>query len=144
MATFVKGAPRWTPPQALPAPIWAIHHHQGCRGQFLRAQYSPIPWSAPSVQCGPPSALLPPLLDTLDMAEQLTPTELNPDCMEQAITDRIMDTQIKNTHQQKIQLYRVVKASQLLHQGKWLTSDQVQQRFPHLMEELNAMGTIVS
>ena len=39
----------------------------------------------------------PPLLDTSDVAEQLTPTELNPDCMEQATTDRIMDTQIKNT-----------------------------------------------
>jgi hypothetical protein len=34
----------------------------------------------------------PPLLDTSDMAEQLTPTELNPDCMEQARTDQIMDT----------------------------------------------------
>jgi hypothetical protein len=41
----------------------------------------------------------PPLLDTSDMAEQLTPTELNPYCMEQATTDRIMDTQIKNTRQ---------------------------------------------
>ena len=78
------------------------------------------------------------------MAEQLTPTELNPDCMEQATTDRIMDTQIKNTRQQKIQLYQVVKTGQLLHQGKWLTEDQVQQKFPHLMEELNAMGTIAS
>jgi hypothetical protein len=68
----------------------------------------------------------PPLLDTSDMAEQLTPTELNPDCMEQATTDRIMDTQIKNTHQQRIQLYRVVKVGQLLHQGRWLTRDQVQ------------------
>jgi hypothetical protein len=87
---------------------------------------------------------LPPLLDTSDMAEQLTPTELNPNCMEQATTDRIMDTQIKNTHQQRIQLYQVVKAGQLLHQGKWLTMDQVQQKFPHLMEELNAMGTIAS
>ena len=86
----------------------------------------------------------PPLLDTSDVAEQLTPTELNPDCMEQATTDRIMDTQIKNTRQQKIQLYRVVKASQLLHQGKWLTENQVQQKFPHLMEELKAMGTIYS
>ena len=55
------------------------------------------------------------------MAEQLTPTELNPDCMEQATTDWIMDTQIKNTCQQKIQLYQVVKAGQLLHQGKWPT-----------------------
>jgi hypothetical protein len=68
----------------------------------------------------------PPLLDTSDMAEQLTPTELNLDCMEQATTNRIMDTQIKNTHQHRIQLYRVVKAGQLLHQGKWLTGDQVQ------------------
>ena len=86
----------------------------------------------------------PPLLDTSDIAEQLTPTELNPDCMEQSTTDCIMDMQIKNTRQQQIQLYRVVKAGQLLHQGKWFTRDQVQQKFPHLMEELNAMGTIAS
>eukprot|EP00253_Pinus_taeda_P005915 PITA_05915 len=68
----------------------------------------------------------PPLLDTSDITKQLTPTEFNPDCMEQDATDRIMDTQIKNNHQQKIQLYRVVKAGQLLHQGKWLTRDKVQ------------------
>ena len=86
----------------------------------------------------------PPLLDTSDIAEQLKPTELNPDCMEQDAIDRIMDTQIKNTRQQNIQLYRVVKAGQLLQQGKWLTREQVQQKFPHLMEELNAMGTIAS
>ena len=29
----------------------------------------------------------PPLLDTSDIAEQLTPTDLNPDCMEHATTD---------------------------------------------------------
>eukprot|EP00253_Pinus_taeda_P030167 PITA_30167 len=86
----------------------------------------------------------PPLLDTSDIAEQLTTIKLNPDCMEQAATDRIMDTQIKHTRQQNIQLYRFVKAGQLLHQGKWLTRDQVQQKFPHLMEELNVMGTIAS
>ena len=34
----------------------------------------------------------PPLLDTSDIAEQLTPIDLNPDCMEQAATDQIMDT----------------------------------------------------
>jgi hypothetical protein len=78
------------------------------------------------------------------MAEQLKPTELNPDCMEQARTDQIMDPQIKHTQKQRIPRYRVVKAGQLLHQGKWLTRDQVQQKFPHLMEELNAMGTIAS
>ena len=85
-----------------------------------------------------------PLLDTSDIAEQLTPTMLNTDCMEQDTTDKIMDMQIKNTWQQMIQLYRVVKVGQLLHQGKCLTRDQVQQKFPHLMEELNAMGTIAS
>eukprot|EP00253_Pinus_taeda_P018009 PITA_18009 len=39
----------------------------------------------------------PPLLDTYGIAEQLTPTELNPDYMEHATIDHIMDTQIKNT-----------------------------------------------
>jgi len=64
--------------------------------------------------------------------------------MEMTTTNWIMDMQIKNTHQQKIQLYRVVKAGQILQQGKWLTRDQVQQKFPHLMEALNVMGTISS
>jgi hypothetical protein len=43
------------------------------------------------------------------MAEQLTPTELNLDCMEQATTDQIMDTQIKRTRQQRIPLYELSK-----------------------------------
>ena len=64
--------------------------------------------------------------------------------MEQATTDQIMETQVKNTRQQRIQLYQIVKADQLIHQGKWLTRDQVQHKFPHLMEELNTMGTIAS
>jgi hypothetical protein len=52
----------------------------------------------------------PPLLDTSEIVKQLTPIELNPDYMEQASTDQIMDTQVKGTRQQQIQLYRVVKA----------------------------------
>jgi hypothetical protein len=86
----------------------------------------------------------PPLLDTSEVAEQLTPTELNPDCIQQASNDQIVDRQIKGTRQQRIQLYRVVKAGQLLHQGKWLTRGQIQQKFPHLMGDLNAMETIAS
>jgi hypothetical protein len=74
----------------------------------------------------------------------MTPKELNPDCMEQASTDQIVDTKVKGTRQQRIQLDRVVKAGQPLHQGKWLTEDQIQQIFPHLMGELNAMETIDS
>ena len=144
MATFAEGAPHWTPPQASPAPIRAIHHHQGCREQCLRAQYSTIPWSAPSLQCGSPSSLLPTSTGHLRHCRTTHTNRVKPDCMEQATTDCIMDMKIKNTRQQKIQLYRVVKAGQLLHQGKWFTRDQVQQKFPHLMEELNAMGTIAS
>ena len=34
----------------------------------------------------------PPLLDTSEVAEQLTPIELNPEFLKQAIVDRIMDT----------------------------------------------------
>jgi hypothetical protein len=64
---------------------------------------------------------LPPLLDTSEIVEQLTPIELNPDCMEQASTNQIVDTQVKGTLHQLIQLYRVVKVGKLLHQGKWLT-----------------------
>ena len=139
MATFAEGAPHWTPPQASPTLIWAIHHHQGYQGQFLELSIPPFIGHMDRLR-----PYFPPLLDTSDVAEQLTPTELNLDYMEQATTDRIMDTQVKNTHQQKIQLYQVVKVGQLLHQGKWLTRDQVQHKFPHLMEELNTMGTIAS
>ena len=64
--------------------------------------------------------------------------------MEQETIDHIMDTQVKGTRQQKIQLYRVVKAGQLLQQGKWLTKGQVQQKFSYLMGELNRMETISS
>jgi hypothetical protein len=41
----------------------------------------------------------PPLLDTSKIFEQLTPIELNPECMEQASTNPIMDTQVKGTCQ---------------------------------------------
>ena len=64
--------------------------------------------------------------------------------MEQETIDHIMDTQVKGTHQQKIQLYRVIKVGKLLHQGKCLVGSQVQQNFPHLMRELNEMNTISS
>jgi hypothetical protein len=86
----------------------------------------------------------PPLLDTSEIGEQLTPIELNPDCMQQESIDQIVYTQVKGTRQQMIQLYRVVKVGQLLHQGKWLTRGQIQQKIPYLMGELNAMEKIDS
>ena len=41
----------------------------------------------------------PPLLDTLDVAKQLTPTEVNPDYIKHESNDHIVDTQIKGTRQ---------------------------------------------
>ena len=58
--------------------------------------------------------------------------------------DHIMETQMNTILQQNIQLYRVVKAGELLQQSKWLTKVQIQQKFPHLLRELDAMGTIAS
>jgi hypothetical protein len=86
----------------------------------------------------------PPLLDTFEIVKKLTPTKLNHYCIEKASINHIVDTQVKGTLQQWIQLYRVVKAWQLLHQGKWLTLGQIQQNFPHLIRELNVMDTIAS
>jgi hypothetical protein len=40
-----------------------------------------------------------PLLDTSEITEKPTPTELNPNCMEHASIDQIVDTQVKGTHQ---------------------------------------------
>jgi hypothetical protein len=60
----------------------------------------------------------PPLLDTSDVVEHLAPTKLNPDCIEHVTIDWIMDTKMKGTRQQNIQLYRVVKAGQVSSSGK--------------------------
>jgi hypothetical protein len=57
-------------------------------------------------------------LDTSDVVEHLAPTELNHGYIEQPTVDQIMDTKMKGTSQQNIQLYWVVKAGQLFHQGK--------------------------
>jgi hypothetical protein len=86
----------------------------------------------------------PPLLDTSEITKQLKPTEINHNCMEHASTNHIVDTQVKGTHQQWIHVYCIVKAGHLLHQGKWLTQGQIQQKFFHLMGELNTMDTISS
>jgi hypothetical protein len=39
----------------------------------------------------------PPLLDTSEVAKQLTPTELKPECIQQESNDQILDRQIKGT-----------------------------------------------
>jgi hypothetical protein len=39
----------------------------------------------------------PPLLDTLEVVEQMTPTKLNLNCIQQESSDHIMGTHIKGT-----------------------------------------------
>jgi hypothetical protein len=39
----------------------------------------------------------PPLLDTSEIAEKLTPEDLKPNCMKQLSSDHIVDTKIKGT-----------------------------------------------
>jgi hypothetical protein len=68
----------------------------------------------------------PPLLDTSEIVEELTQKELNPNCMEQKSNNQMLDIKVKGTHQQRIQVYQVVKEGYLLHQGKWLTRGQIQ------------------
>jgi hypothetical protein len=57
----------------------------------------------------------------LEIAEQLTPTELNPECMEYETIDKIKEIHLKGTRHQRIHLYRLSEQGKLLHQGKWLT-----------------------
>jgi hypothetical protein len=64
--------------------------------------------------------------------------------MQQESSDHIVETKVKVTHQKRIHLYRVVKAGELLHQGKWLTRGKIQQTFPHLMGALDAIENIAS
>jgi hypothetical protein len=86
----------------------------------------------------------PPLLDNSEVEEHLTPKILKLDCMEHASTNKIMDTQVKGTLQNVFKIYHVIKARNLLHQGKWLTYGQIQQKFPRLMGEIKAIETISS
>jgi hypothetical protein len=64
--------------------------------------------------------------------------------MEKESTYHMVDTQVKGTWKYKLQIYRAVKAGQLLQQGKWLTRGQIQQKNPILMGELNAMDIVSS
>ena len=51
---------------------------------------------------------------------------------------------MKNLRNQTIYLYCVVKVGQFVQQGKWLTREQIQLHFSHLMQSLDEMGPISS
>jgi hypothetical protein len=72
----------------------------------------------------------PPLLDTSEIANQLTPIELKPEFMEHASIYHIVDIQFKGTHQQNLMLYRVVKAGQLLTKASGSPRAKLNKNFP--------------
>ena len=76
MATFAEGAPHWTPPQASPAPIRVVHLTKAVGNNAFKLSIPPFLILHPifNVDCLRP--YFPPLLDTSDIAEQLTPIEL--------------------------------------------------------------------
>jgi hypothetical protein len=88
--------------------VWTLYHHQGDNAFELNTPPFLGLHSVFNVYLLRP--YFPPLLDTSQVAEQLTAIELNPDCMEQESTNNIMDTKVKGTLQQKFHLYHVVKA----------------------------------
>jgi hypothetical protein len=81
----------------------------------------------------------PPLLDTSKVVKNLSPREINLECIKKATVDHIMDTKMKGTFQQNIQLYDnfFTKAS-----GSPVV--KFRKKNSHLMRELDEMGTIAS
>ena len=60
----------------------------------------------------------PPLLDTSEVVEKLSPIEINIEFIAKALVHWIMYTRMKGTRQKNMYLYQVVKLGQLLLQGK--------------------------
>ena len=58
LVAFGKGMPYQSLSETQTTLIWYLNHYQGYGRQCIWSQYSPIPWPTPSVQCGPPSAIL--------------------------------------------------------------------------------------
>ena len=86
----------------------------------------------------------PPLLDIADVAKEISHIELNLEAISPLQSDQIMEAIVKKLRNLTIYLYHVVKAGQFHQQGKWLTCEQIQLHFPHLMQSLDEMGPISS
>lgn len=83
-----------------------------------------------------------PLLDISQATEHIQVTDLSTTIPAQC--DHITEAILKTLRNQNIPLYRVVRAGQHPHQGKWLTKEQTEAQFPHLLQQISAMGPIAS
>lgn len=86
----------------------------------------------------------PPLLDISQATEYIQAAELNPSTTAPVQCDHVTEAILKTLRNQKIPLYWVVRAGQHSHQGKWLTKEQIEEQFPHLLQQISAMGPIAS
>ena len=85
-----------------------------------------------------------PLLDIANVAKEISNIVLNLEVFNPLQSDQIVEVFMKNLRSQKIYLYHVVKAIQFVQQGKWLTHEQIQLHFPHLIQSLDEMEPISS
>jgi hypothetical protein len=97
LVALAERMPYKTQSKASPTLLWAVHYHQGHGDNSFELNIPPFLGLHPVFNMDLLRSYFPPLLDTSDVAEQLTPIELNPDCIQKASSDHIVDTQIKGT-----------------------------------------------
>jgi len=111
---------------------------------MIWAQHSLIPWPTPSVQCGSPSAILSTITGHIKNC-RTTHTKKSKPRLHGTDHNWFDHGHVDREHSPaEDPIISCCQSWQILHQGKWLTKDQVQQKFPHLMGALNTMGTIAS
>jgi hypothetical protein len=74
-----------------------MHHHQICGDNSFELNIPTFFGLHPVLNVALLRPYFPPLLDTSEIAENLKPTEINPDYMQQKSNNHIVDTQIKGT-----------------------------------------------
>ena len=80
------------PLEAPTTPLWVLHYHQAVGSNAFELNTPPFLGLHPVFNVDLLQPYFPPLLDTSEIAEHMTPKEINPDRMEQASTDQIVDT----------------------------------------------------
>ena len=82
-----------------------------------------------------------PLLEQNDL-QIAEPEDIHPDVQEPVLCDTIVGRCMRHTRTNSIPLFQVAKAEQFPVQGKWYSTTEITNKFPHLNE--HTMETIVS
>jgi hypothetical protein len=78
LVAFAERTPYRTPSEASPTPLWVVHHHQVVGDNAFELNIPPFLGLHLVFNVDLLRPYFPPLLDTSEITEQLTPTELNP------------------------------------------------------------------